>query len=71
MEDVHDPMEGKKVKRIVHTETNCIVVKRSDISSIAQSFLDQSKGDGALKMAKIILYGTHTVVFQEILFRKI
>lgn len=52
MKDVHDPMAGNTVRRIVHTDTNCIVVKKSELSSIVHSYFDQSKGEGALKLAK-------------------
>lgn len=34
--DVHDPMVGSKVLRIVHTVTNCIVMRKSDLSSIVK-----------------------------------
>lgn len=52
--DIHDPMVGSKVLRIVHTVTNCIVVRKSDLSSIVKGFYDESKGDGAHKLVNHI-----------------
>ena len=45
--DVHDPMVGSKVLHIMHTVTNCIVMRKSDLSSIVKGFHDESKGDGS------------------------
>ena len=45
MKEVHDPMAGNTVQRIVHTNTGSIVI---------HSYYDQSKGDGALKLSKSI-----------------
>ena len=54
MKDVHDPMAGNTVQRIVHTNTGSIVIKKSELSSIVHSYYDESKGDGALKLSKSI-----------------
>lgn len=52
--DIHDPIVGKKVPRIVHTATNGIVVKKSELSSIVECYYGESKGDGALKLVNNI-----------------
>lgn len=54
MKEVHDPMAGNTVQRIVHTNTGSIVIKKSELSSIVHSYFDESKGDGALKLSKTI-----------------
>ena len=50
MKEVHDPMAGNTVQRIVHTNIGSIVIKKSELSSIVHSYYDQSKGDRALKL---------------------
>lgn len=52
--DVHDPMVGSKVLRIMHTVTNCIVMRKSGLSSIVKGFYDESKGDGSHKLVNHI-----------------
>ena len=54
MKEVHDPMAGTTVQRIVHTNTGFIVIKKSELSSIVHSYYDESKGDGPLKLSKPI-----------------
>ena len=54
MKEVHDPMAGNTVQRIVHTNTGSIVIKKLELSSIFHSHYDQSKDDGALKLSKSI-----------------
>ena len=54
MKEVHDPMTGNTVQRIVHTNTGSIVIKKSELSSIVHCYYDQSKGDGAVKLMKSI-----------------
>ena len=54
MKEVHDPMAGNTVQRIVHTNTGSIVIKKSELSSIVHSYFDESKGDGALKLSRTI-----------------
>ena len=54
MKEVHDPMAGNTVQRILHTNTGSIVIKKSELSSIAHGYYDESKGVGALKLAKTI-----------------
>lgn len=58
--DVHNPMVGSKVLPIVHTVTNCIVMRKSDLSSIVKGFDDESKGDGA---HKLVNHGIYAAVY--------
>ena len=48
--DVHDPMAGKICQRIVHKASNCIVVKKSEVSKIVDCAYQETKGDGAVKL---------------------
>lgn len=63
-------MAGGTVRRIVRTDTNCIVIIKLDLSSIVESFFEQSKGDDALKLAKSIRH-THSGLSRNAIQRKL
>ena len=43
-------MTGKICQRIVHQASNCIVVKKSEVSKIVACAYQETKGDGAVKL---------------------
>lgn len=51
-QEIHDPLVGKMNKRIVEKATNCIVVKKSEVSQLVDCAYDEAKGEGAKKLTK-------------------
>ena len=52
MKEIYDPTVGQPKKRIVEKVTNCIVVKKSDVSQLLDSAYYETKGEGAKKLSK-------------------
>ena len=52
MKEIHDPTVGLPKKRIVEKATNCIVVKKLDVSQLVDSAFYETKGEGAKKLSK-------------------
>ena len=52
VKEFHDPTIGKPKKRIVEKATNCIVMKKSDVSQLVDSAYYETKGEGAKKLSK-------------------
>lgn len=52
VKEIHDPTVGKPKKRIVEKATNCIVVKKSDVSQLVDSAYYETKAEGAKKLSK-------------------
>ena len=52
VKEIHDPTVGQPKKRIVEKATNCIVVKKSDVSQLVDSAYYETKGEGAKKLSK-------------------
>ena len=52
MKEIYDPTVGQPKKRIVEKVTNCIVVKKWDVSQLLDSAYYETKGEGAKKLSK-------------------
>ena len=52
VKDIHDPTVGQPKKRIVEKGSNCIVVKKSEVSRLVDSAYYETKGEGARKLSK-------------------
>lgn len=52
VKEIQDPTVGKPKKRIVEKATNCIVVKKSDVSQLVDSAYYETKGEGTKKLGK-------------------
>ena len=52
VKEIYDPTVGQPKKRIVEEATNCIVVKKSDVSQLVDSAYYDTKGEGAKKWSK-------------------
>ena len=52
MKEIHDPIVGELKKRIVEKATNCIVLKKSEVSLVVDRAYCQTKGEGAVKLSK-------------------
>ena len=52
MKEIHDPIVGELKKRIVEKATNCIVLKKSEVSQVVDRAYCQTKGEGAVKLSK-------------------
>ena len=52
VEEIHDPTVGELKKRIVEKATNCIVLKKSEVSQVVDRAYCQTKGEGAVKLSK-------------------
>ena len=52
VKEIYDPTVGQPKKRIVEKATNCIVVKKSDVSQLLDGAYYETKGEGAKKSNK-------------------
>ena len=52
VKEIHDPTVGELKKRIVEKATNCIVLKKSEVSQVVDRAYCQTKGEGAVKLSK-------------------
>ena len=52
VKEIYDPTVGQPKKRIVEKATNCIVVKKSDVSQLLDGAYYETKGEGAKKSSK-------------------
>ena len=52
VKEIHDPTVAQPKKRIVEKASNCIVVKKSDVSQLVDSAYYETKGEGAKKLSK-------------------
>ena len=46
---IHDPTVGQSKKRIVEKASNCILVKKSEVSQLVDSAYYETKGEGGSK----------------------
>ena len=52
MKEIHDPTAAQPKKRIVEKASNCIVVKKSEVSQLVDSAYYETKGEGAKRLSK-------------------
>ena len=52
VKEIHDPTVGQPKKRIVEKASNCIVVKKSEVSQLVDNAYYETKGEGAKKLSK-------------------
>ena len=52
VKEIHDPTVGQPKTRIVEKASNCILVKKSEVSQLVDSACYETKGKGAKKLSK-------------------